>query len=190
MDLENKLRKLNDFNISFEIKQGYYHIVLQYDDKWDVIMPENESIFVQERNGFYHYIALIDNVKLDEIFDAIDSTIDYNIDLEKKLLLFKQKTEELQKIFADEDYETLQTLVFKFDEKQELKNIMKKSKTVTKSKTPKKTRSKKTTKSEKKQTEPTVPEEQTTIVNEPVDYDENQEVVVMKDDFIEELKKE
>ena len=187
MDLENKLRKLNAFNISFEIKQGYYHIALEFNDGWDVIMPENESIYVQQKNGFYHYIALIDNVKLEDIFSAIDNTIDYNIDLEKKLQLFKQKTEELQKIFANEDYETLQTLEFKLGEKQELKKIIKRAKTTTKDKTPKKTRTKKTSKKEEKQLEE-IKENLTKI--ESVDYDKEEEVVTMSNNgFIEELER-
>lgn len=189
MDLENRLRKLNAFNISFEIKQGYYHIALEFNDGWDVIMPENESIYVQQKNGFYHYVALIDNVKLEDIFSAIDNTIDYNIDLEKKLQLFKQKTEELQKIFANEDYETLQTLEFKLGEKQELKKIIKKAKTAAKEKTTKKTRAKKTTKKEEK---PTVVEE---VIEEPkkeeiIDYDREEEIVTMPNNgFIEELER-
>ena len=186
MDLENKLKRLNDFNISFEIKQGYYHIALQFNEGWDVIMPENESIYVEHKNGYYHYIALIDNVKLDDIFKTIENTIDYNIDLEKKLVLFKEKTEELQKIFANEDYETLQTLEFKLGEKQELKKIIKRAKTTTKDKTPKKTRTKKTTKKEEKQLEE-IKENLTKI--ESVDYDKEEEVVTMSNDFIEELER-
>ena len=95
MDWEKRLKELNGYNISFEIRQGYYHIALVYDKGWDILAPDNELIYVQEKDGVYHYIASTDDVKLDEIFGTIDATISYNMDLQKKLILFKQKTEEL-----------------------------------------------------------------------------------------------
>ena len=116
MEWENRLKELSGYNISFEIKQGYYHIALTYDDGWDVLIPDNENIYVEKRNGVYHYIASIDTAKIEDLFKSIDATIDYNMDLQKKLILFKQKTEELQALFADEDYEKLQTIKFVFEE--------------------------------------------------------------------------
>ena len=150
MDWEKRLRELNGYNISFEIKQGYYHIALVYDDNWNILTPDNESIYVEERDGVYHYIASIDNATIDELFGAIDATLEYNKDLQKKLILFKQKTEELQELFANEDYEKLQTIEFTFKKKTEAKKTARKpkAKSETKEKTVKKPRAK--TKKEKK----------------------------------------
>jgi hypothetical protein len=113
-DWENRLKELSDYDIGFEIKQGYYHISIVFDEKWEILEPDNESIYVEKRNGVYHYIAPADSVTIAEMFKTVDTTIDYNIDLQKKLLLFRKKTEELQEIFANESLEVLETIEFKY----------------------------------------------------------------------------
>lgn len=113
-DWENRLKELSGYDIGFEIKQGYYHISIVFDENWDVLEPDNESIYVEKRNGVYHYIAPADSVTIAEMFKTVDTTIDYNMDLQRKLLLFKKKTEELQEIFANETLEVLETIEFKY----------------------------------------------------------------------------
>lgn len=114
MTLEDRLRNLADYDISFEIKQGYYHISVLFDESWVVLDSDNEFIYVEKRNGLYHYIASVDSVSIDEIFSVVDSTIEYNKDLEKKLELFKLRVAELQDIFTNESFEVLETLEFKY----------------------------------------------------------------------------
>ena len=124
-DWENRLKELSDYNIGFEIKQGYYHISIVFDEKWEVLEPDNESIYVEKRNGVYHYIAPSDSVTIAEMFKTVDTTIDYNIDLQKKLLLFRKKTEELQEIFANESLEVLETIEFKYGlKKKQVRNMV------------------------------------------------------------------
>ena len=113
-DWENRLKELSGYDIGFEIKQGYYHISIVFDEKWEILEPDNESIYVEKRNGVYHYIAPADSVTIAEMFKTVDATIDYNMDLQRKLLLFKKKTEELQEIFANESLEVLETIEFKY----------------------------------------------------------------------------
>jgi hypothetical protein len=189
MDWENRLKQLNGYDISFEIKQGYYHIAIVYENGWDILSPENESIYLEERNGVYHYIAAIDSVKIEDIFNVIDATIEYNMDLQKKLILFKEKTEELQTLFANEDLETLQTIQFTFN-KQETKKKTKKSKTKTekKEKTSKKTKGK-SKKTEKEETKPTETVTEETSENTTPYYDEADEIVTMGDNYMEELER-
>lgn len=182
MDWENRLKELNGYNISFEIKQGYYHVALVYENGWSVLTPDNQSIYVEERNGVYHYIASIDDVKIEDIFNSIDSTIEYNMDLQKKLILFKQKTQELQELFANEDYETLQTITFEINRKEESKKITKK----TKPKTEKKEKTTKKSKPNSKKPEETTEQP---IENSVPDYDANDEIIMMGDNYMEELEK-
>lgn len=118
MDWEKHLKDLGEYGITFEIKQGYYHISLKYNKDWEVILPDNECIYLEERNGVCHYIASVDSVSIDDIFKTIDNTICYNKDLQKKLELFKKKTEELQEIFAKESLDVLGTIEFKYGKKQ------------------------------------------------------------------------
>lgn len=193
MDWESRLKELSGYNISFEIKQGYYHVALIYDNGWNVLAPDNEFLYVEERNGVYHYIGSIDDIKIEDIFKAIDATIEYNMDLQKKLLLFKQKTDELQQLFANEDYEKLQTLNFVFIEEKANKKSTKKSNN--KQTTNKKVKTKRTKKTEQPITEKLeeVTEQNTdkTCLNSisTADYDDNEEIVTMTDTYIEELEK-
>ena len=177
MDWENKLKELSNYDVAFEIRQGYYHVSIVFQDGWDVILPENENIYVEKRKGIYHYIASTDAIKVDDIFSAIDNTIEYNLDLEKKLELFKQKTEELQELFSKENYETLKTIEFKL-----AKRKVKKKKEQDKPK--------ENVVTELKETDAntvSVTDNITSVTSK--DYDSNEEVVVMNNDFIEELER-
>ena len=189
-DWENKLKELSGYDIGFEIKQGYYHISIVFDEDWNILEPDNESIYVEKRNGVYHYIAPADNVTIAEMFKTVDTTIDYNMDLQKKLLLFKKKTEELQEIFANETLEVLETIEFKYGLK--------------KKEQPKKKRGRKPKKEEeesKNLTEELKEEEvtenkeneiqETETLNEDNGYIDNEDEVVMaQDGFFEELERE
>lgn len=171
MTLEDRLRELSNYDISFEIKNSYYHISLVFDPHWEVI-SDNEYIYVEQRNGVYHYIASIGSVGLEDIFNMVEATIAYNKDLEKKLELFKEKTAELQEIFSKESLEVLTTLEFKF------------------SKPKKKTVKKKTTKTEEtvEKTEETteVKENETSTVEteQPISNSEEENVAVKTTDLL------
>ena len=190
-DLEKRLKELSGYNIGFEIKQGYYHISIVFDENWNVLESDNESIYIEERNGMYHYIASLDSVTLADMFKIVDMTIDYNIDLQKKMLLFKKKTEELQNIFANETLEVLETIEFKYGLNQQEQPKKKRGRK------PKKQmeESKKLTE-DLKETEEVIENKENEIqetkpLNEDSGYiDNDDEVVMAQDGFFEELERE
>lgn len=196
-DWENRLKELSGYDIGFEIKQGYYHISIVFDEKWEILEPDNESIYVEKRNGVYHYIAPADSVTIAEMFKTVDATIDYNMDLQRKLLLFKKKTEELQEIFANESLEVLETIEFKYGLKKKEQPKKKRGRK------PKKQEeeSKKLTEEyynalkELEKEEDTENKEnevqETKPLNEDNGYiDNDEEVVMAQDGFFEELERE
>lgn len=195
-DWEKKLKELKDYDISLEIKQGYYHISLVYNDTWEILVPENELIYIEQRNGVCHYIGSIDSVKMEDMFTAISTTIDYNIDLQNKLSLFRQKTEELQDIFSKEDYETLQTIKFVYgkEEKNECIKEPKKRGRKTKKKDEIVKQKKKendkhiceTNEKEKQTTEETTVEEENYVSP---NYEQD-EIVEVSEGFFEEMERE
>ena len=71
MDWEQKLKEMSNYNIAFEIRQGYYHISIVIENGWDVISPENENIYVEKRNGAYHYIASTETTSINDLFKCI-----------------------------------------------------------------------------------------------------------------------
>lgn len=189
-DLENRLKKLSDYDVGFEIKQGYYHISIVFDKDWEVLLPDNENIYVENRNGVYHYIAPTDAVTIAEMFKTVDTTIEYNIDLQKKLLLFKKKTEELQEIFANETLEVLETIEFKYGLKKEEPQKKKRGRK------PKKQEEKTENSAEELKEKEEVAEnkenefQETEPLNEDNGYiDNSDDVVIAQDGFFEELER-
>ena len=179
MNWEEKLRELSGYDIAFEIKQGYYHISLKYQDNWNIIVPENENIYVEQRNGICHYIASTDSITIDEMFKVIDNTIEYNTDLEKKLELFKEKVAKLQELFSTESYKKLKTIEFVFPKQK--KSSKKKLKETTVEEIP-------ISDANSVSVIEDIPNDITSISTG--DYDSNEEVVVtMQNDFIEELER-
>ena len=190
-DLEKRLKELSGYNIGFEIKQGYYHISIVFDENWNVLESDNESIYIEERNGMYHYIASVDSVTIADMFKIVDMASEYNIALQKKMLLFKKKTEELQNIFANETLEVLETIEFKYGLNQQEQPKKKRGRK------PKKQmeESKKLTE-DLKETEEVIENKENEIqetkpLNEDSGYiDNDDEVVIAQDGFFEELERE
>ena len=191
-DWENRLKELSGYDIGFEIKQGYYHISIVFDEKWEILEPDNESIYVEKRNGVYHYIAPADSVTIAEMFKTVDATIDYNMDLQRKLLLFKKKTEELQEIFANESLEVLETIEFKYGLKEKEQPKKKRGRKTKKDEEESKNLTEELKEKEEEVTENKENEiQETKPLNEDNGYiDNDEEVVMAQDGFFEELERE
>lgn len=130
MNLQDIMVKLAEYSVGCRIMDGYFLINITYDCNWNVIPPENEKIEFAQKNGVSYYMAMINEVSFEEVFNSIKETIDYNIDLQKKVNLFKSKVDELQEIFAKEDLETLRTITFEYGpkKKEKRKYVKKKDK--------------------------------------------------------------
>lgn len=91
----------------------YYVVTINFNPKWNVVKPSDETVncVSQTESGAYVYFTEVNN-GIDAVFDAIDDTINYNEDVEKKITLLRQKISELQELFANETYENLQRLTF------------------------------------------------------------------------------
>lgn len=202
MDFEKSLKDLSCYNISFEIKEGYYHVSLVFKENWEIV-SDNDLISIVNRNGRTHYIGATDSVTIDDIFKLINSTIDYNIDLELKLELFKETTQKLQELFANEKLEVLKTIQFKVTRKKEKAKTETPKKEV---KTKKKTTSKKTRTTKKIKEQNKLPKEEE-VTEETVDntlisenniydehysdlpYEEEDDIVTMEDGYMEEAER-
>lgn len=114
MNMQDIMVKLAEYSVGCRIMDGYFLINITYNENWNVIPPENEKIEFAQKNGVTYYMAMLNEVSFDEVFNSIKETIDYNIDLQKKVTLFKAKVDELQEIFAKEDLETLRTIQFSY----------------------------------------------------------------------------
>lgn len=134
MNLQDIMVKLAEYSVGCRIMDGYFLINITYNENWNVIPPENDKIEFAQKNGVSYYMAMINEVSFEEVFNSIKETIDYNIDLQKKVNLFKAKVDELQEIFAKEDLETLRTITFEYNKKKEKRKYVKKTEKVKKEK--------------------------------------------------------
>ena len=120
MNLQEKIISLSEYKLGFNIYSGHTIINVTYPKEWSVIKPENQEItFAQDEvnTETYFYSAPI-TFDIKNIFEIIEATIEFNKEMEKKILLFQEKQKELQNIFIEESYETLETLTFSFKKKR------------------------------------------------------------------------
>lgn len=119
MDFQDILMSLSDYSVNCKIMDGWLVIGVTFNRDWQILRPSNASIELVENNkGSCYYGAPLKDVTVDEVFNSIMETIEYNKDIEKKVLLFRDKVAELKTLFAQEDYDTLKQLEFKFKKKK------------------------------------------------------------------------
>ena len=118
MTLQDSLKEFAPYNIDIKMMQGWLIVGMTYKKSWQILKPLNELIEQRENDDRIYYCAPINQVDADDVFSSIRDTINYNIDMEKKVELFQVKVNELQNIFSELDYEELVTIEFKYKKKK------------------------------------------------------------------------
>lgn len=118
MTLQDSLKEFAPYNIDIKMMQGWLIVGMTYKKSWQILKPLNELIEQRENDDRIYYCAPLNQVDADDVFSSIRDTINYNIDMEKKVELFQVKVNELQNIFSELDYEELVTVEFKYKKKK------------------------------------------------------------------------
>ena len=118
MTLQDSLKEFAPYNIDIKMIQGWLIVGMTYKKSWQILKPLNELIEQRENDDRIFYCAPLNQVDADDVFVSIRDTINYNIDMEKKVELFQVKVNELQNIFSELDYEELVTVEFKYKKKK------------------------------------------------------------------------
>ena len=118
MTLQDSLEEFAPYNIDIKMIQGWLIVGMTYKKSWQILKPLNELIEQRENDDRIYYCAPMNQVDADDVFSSIRDTINYNIDMEKKVELFQIKVNELQNIFSELDYEELVTIEFKYKKKK------------------------------------------------------------------------
>lgn len=127
MTMQDILIELSDYDVNCQIKNGFFMIGINFDKNWQILSPSNTQIEFVSQNGVWYYGASLKEVTFDEVFQCIKDTIEYNKDLERRLLLFQEKIDELRQLFKEEDFNKLKTLEFTFKTKEETKKSERKT---------------------------------------------------------------
>lgn len=117
MTLNEQLIRLSSYKINFNIYEGTVIISLEYPKDWTVLEINSIDIQTTSENGRQFYWVPL-QMDVEKVFELIDETIEYNKDIEAKSELFKQKIDEMRKIFLEEDLQTLRTMEFKMKKKK------------------------------------------------------------------------
>lgn len=117
MSLNEQLIRLSSYKINFNIYEGTVIISLEYPKDWTVLEINSSDIQTTSENGRQFYWVPL-QMDVEKVFELIDETIEYNKDIEAKSELFKQKIDEMRKIFLEEDLQTLRTMEFKMKKKK------------------------------------------------------------------------
>ena len=118
MTLQDSLKEFAPYNIDIKMIQGWLIVGMTYKKSWQILKPLNELIEQRENDDRIFYCAPLNQVDADDVFSSIRDTINYNIDMAKKVELFQVKVNELQNIFSELDYEELVTIEFKYKKKK------------------------------------------------------------------------
>ena len=111
MTLNEQLIRLSSYKINFNIYEGTVIISLEYPKDWTVLEINSSDIQTTSENGRQFYWVPL-QMDVEKVFELIDETI------EAKSELFKQKIDEMRKIFLEEDLQTLRTMEFKMKKKK------------------------------------------------------------------------
>lgn len=94
MTLQDSLKEFAPYNIDIKMMQGWLIVGMTYKKSWQILKPLNELIEQRENDDRIYYCAPMNQVDADDVFASIRDTINYNIDMEKKVELFQVKVNE------------------------------------------------------------------------------------------------
>lgn len=120
-DVSGRIKKIEPYFRGMKVdnagSEQVIYVMIELPPRWE-IQPETEDRFdvsIGRDGGLFYFCA-----ELEQGFDVIFNAIDYNIEKMKvaveRAQLFKQKTDELQKLFSNESIslEALKTLDFTY----------------------------------------------------------------------------
>lgn len=114
--MQNRINSIKEYFVGFNIAENVAYVKVIFPEKWSVTSNEIlESNFkvncVSDNDGGIYFYSDMNN-GITNLFDAIDFTIDFNKDMERKSQLFLDKLEQLKSLFSTLSLEELSTLDF------------------------------------------------------------------------------
>lgn len=127
MSLQDYINGINGYFKEMNIIENIVYVSVAFPKKWliDKTIEDNFNVKITANTKLdntneigYYYFAQFDNNIIDNIFNAIKYTINFNLQAEEKIKLLLSKIDELKEIFNNEDINTLKTLQFKYKKKK------------------------------------------------------------------------
>jgi hypothetical protein len=116
MNISERLKKLNPFVVGIRFSNMLPVIDCIFNEQW--VLNNTDSIhFVKSGDsGEYMYYSESPDVTIDNLLDFVEKIINFNLDEEVKVKLFRIKLNELKEIFENNSLSQVKKLVFSFNE--------------------------------------------------------------------------
>ena len=123
-NISEKIKELNGYFFGMNVAEGYIYITVYFPEEWKISNKINEkygvkTVKTENGVGYYYYTTM--DIGFDNVFSAIQDTIEMNQMAVIKQELFMKKVKELQILFEDEPIDVLETIEFKYKKKKNKK---------------------------------------------------------------------
>lgn len=127
MDINERIKSISQYLLTFNIQEGVACLVAKFPEKWTLFdaktIGDEFNIVIEERqDGVFFVCSIADG--FDGIFNAIDFIIEQNKDLEMKSELLREKVNQLKSLFEQEPLDRLRTLRFVFPNEKEVNAVI------------------------------------------------------------------
>lgn len=122
MEITERITKIEDYFLKFNIDEGAIILALKFPKEWTI----PDAKFLKEQYGVVagaaQYGSIIFATELqsgfNKLFDAVEYTICFNKEAQERLALLNAKILELKKLFATEPLDSLKKLKFEVGKKR------------------------------------------------------------------------
>ena len=117
MRIDELFEKYPNNIIGFRVNKTTKIIDFWLNNSWELREETRNGIIIKkqkidEQNQRSYYIIYSENFDFEVIFDELCEIIEYNLDIERKQMLFNKKMDELKNLFITLSYDELKKLTF------------------------------------------------------------------------------
>lgn len=115
MELQDRINNNIQYFKSVEVQNGVLMLRVTLKKGWGIVEYKDErlkAVKSDQADLYFFYGKIEDKVTIDELFDYFEYVVKFNLDIEDKKQLFKQKHDELITLFSERELEDLKTLSF------------------------------------------------------------------------------
>lgn len=119
-NLQDSINQISQYFRGLDVYNDAILVKVEFPSRWNIYDSEDGKIKTapsESGDNLIFYYGNSHEVSYEQIFELIESTIQANEDLAKKIELLRTKGEELKELFSKLTYEELLTLKFTFDKR-------------------------------------------------------------------------